>query len=198
MACPMHVFRYRLTRLRVDADAAHRSVLLDLAVVNPAANTDRGAPATAQAMLVCAENTGRVSYTLRLFNKTATHAPETIWLSNNPVVEGRAPGEPAQVLIDKLGSPLDPAEADLGCDGHRLTCGVHLHGVGDRGVCVGGEVGMVSLDSALVSIGVADPFPTPLRKPDVTGGVHYALSGNIWNVRISTTAHPGTRISINR
>ena len=56
-----------------------------------------------------------------------------------------------------------------------------MHGVGDKGVCVAGQIAIRSVDSALVSIGVADPFPTPLRKPDTAGGVHHALSGNIWN-----------------
>ena len=76
---------------------------------------------------------------------------------------------------------------------------MHLHGVGDGGVTVvsgGGSgsganvsassaaaqtIGFVSVDSVLVSVGPADPFPTPLVAPDIAGGVHFALVGNIWN-----------------
>ena len=40
---------------------------------------------------------------------------------------------------------------------------------------------LVSLDSALVSIGTPDPVPTPLTTPNPAGGVHFALVGNTWN-----------------
>ena len=86
--------------------------------------------------------------------------------------------------MDKIGLAVDPTDADLsgqpGCGTEaenphagsenrtRLTCGVHLHAVGDGGVTVrrgaagdsreaGGWMRTVSLDSALVSIGPADP-----------------------------------------
>jgi hypothetical protein len=49
---------------------------------------------------------------------------------------------------------------------------------------------MTSLDTVLASVGTADPVPTPLRRPDVTGGVHWALTGNIWN-----TNYPARRIA---
>ena len=70
--------------------------------------------------------------------------------------------------------------------GGRRTCGVHLHGVGDEtGVTVrqagNRTLSAVSLDSSLVSIGKADPVPTPLKRPEVDGGFHFALVGNIWN-----------------
>ena len=40
---------------------------------------------------------------------------------------------------------------------------------------------MSSLDTALVSIGMASPVPTPLVVPNVQDGVHFPLVGNIWN-----------------
>jgi hypothetical protein len=119
-----------------------------------------------------------------------------------------------RVEMDKLGLAVDPMAVDLsgapGCDDpeQKLTCGLHLHGVGPGGVTVraaaaamagtagGGAaatppsstaaaaaaaVRLVSLDSALVSIGSPEPVPTPLVAPDVSGGVHFALVGNVWN-----------------
>jgi hypothetical protein len=93
--------------------------------------------------------------------------------------------------MDKMGVPIDPLDADLKCDGVRHTCGVHLHGVGDGGIEIvdkaksnstfTSRLGLVSIDSALVSIGSADPLPTPLRRPSITGGIHFALVGNTWN-----------------
>jgi len=103
-------------------------------------------------------------------------------MSHVPIVLA---GNGSRVTMDKMGLPLDAADADLGCNGmHHLACGVHLHGVGDGGVAAIGAaqtINMVSLDSALVSIGPASPVPTPMVVPDVRGGVHFALVGNIWN-----------------
>ena len=133
-------------------------------------------------------------------NKTATHTPETIWLSSISSLLDANSAAKATVAINKLDYDIDATEADLGCDGSdRLTCGVHLHGVSDLGVTITKNMGqkqhqlaskrlktftsssqsinVVSLDSQLVSIGSADPAPTPLRKPDITGGVHMALVG---------------------
>ncbi len=152
---------------------------------NATAHADRGAPATAEIEHVCGPaGDATLNTTVRWFNKTATHIPETLWLSNVPTpltVDATTP----RVVLDKLGAQLDAMDVDLGCDGmHHLTCGVHLHGVGDGGVVVmasGAETTLVSWDSALVSIGVASPVPTPLIAPDIRGGVHWALVGNIWN-----------------
>ena len=93
------------------------------------------------------------------------------------------------MMLDKIGQSVDPLSADLGCEGVRHTCGVHLHGVGDGGIVVvnhdlvngsfGSTLRFTSTDSALVSVGIANPLPTPLTKPDVAGGVHFALVGNM-------------------
>jgi len=177
-----------LTRLRASpassgsGAAGSQDILLDMRF--PARlHGERGAPATAQALLRCEAST--ISYTLRWFNKTATHAPETIWLSNQPIGLTDAAGA---VTLDKLGSPIDALDADLGCDGkQRLTCGVHLHGVGDGGVLLRlrtdrtTAMRLAPVDSALVSVGTADPVPTPLARPDPTHGIHFGLVGNIWN-----------------
>ena len=73
---------------------------------------------------------------------------------------------------------------------HKLTCGVHLHGVGSAGVSVAlpatatltnASMRLLPIDSALVSVGAADPVPTPLRVPSLADGIHFALVGNLWN-----------------
>jgi len=40
---------------------------------------------------------------------------------------------------------------------------------------------IASLDTSLISVGDADPVPTPLVKPDAADGFHFPLVGNIWN-----------------
>jgi hypothetical protein len=181
-----------LVRLRTDPRG--RRLLLDLSFPH-GVHTERGAPATAQVQLSCpppADNSTstEMQYTVRWFNKTATHVPETIWLSHVPLALADTSGgsqTQGRVLLDKLGSQLDAMDADLGCDGtNRLTCGVHLHGVGDGGVRIRQDNGqeiirLASRDSSLVSVGEITPLPTPLRVPSLAGGVHFALVGNVWN-----------------
>ena len=169
--------------------AAGDRILLDL-TMSAAAHTTRGAPSELQALLECPAQVAagpptagedEIRYTLRWYNKTATHAPETIWFSNVPVL---TPATRTTVHLAKLGSAVDAEDADLGCDGHRRTCGVHLHGVGDGGATLRNGLGalqMTSFDGAMVSVGGTDPVPTPLVRPDPAKGLHFPLVGNIWN-----------------
>jgi hypothetical protein len=122
-----------------------------------------------------------VNVTLQWFNKTMTHVPETIWMSHIPTATARTGW-----TIDKMGSAMNPLDADLNDDGHcnpaGTTCGVHLHAVGDGGATYDGPEGRLSLrsiDSALVSVGSATPVPTPLTVPNTLGGIHFALVGNM-------------------
>lgn len=129
-----------------------------------------------------------IAYTLQWFNKTSCHAPETIWLLNKPAVNDATAWK-----IDKLGSMINPLEADLSvgagsasksCDPVGTTCGVHLHAI-DSGAYYDGSEGkklaLKSLDSMLISVGDPLPAPTPLTAPDPLGGVHFSLVDNTWN-----------------
>ena len=122
-----------MTLAGVSADNASR-ITLELKIGKATAHTTRGAPARLQASINCAS--GEImNYTLRWFNKTATHAPETMWLSHTPKVLLL----PSSIVMDKLGSRIDPTETNLGCPGGAikgLVCGLHLHGVGDDGVTI--------------------------------------------------------------
>ena len=195
---------------------------LTLVVANTAAHVLRGAMATAEVLVEVTEepDEGGVSLNVTLVwrNKTACHAPETVWLSSVPNAHARGGW-----TMDKLGHPINPVEADLAdidpeaaadlgrrpwpgaaaeavqdgagnagrqgrgqatCDSIGTTCGVHLHAVGHDGVrYTGGEgrLALVSLDSALLSVGEASPVPSPLHAPDPRGGIHWALVGNLWN-----------------
>jgi hypothetical protein len=105
----------------------------------------------------------KIEYTVQWWNKTACHAPETIWWSSNPRTEAAPVAAAAAAAgswtIDKMGSLVDPLSADLretdraqdgtrigpnganatcGLSGYgpsgQLGCGVHLHAVGEGGV----------------------------------------------------------------
>eukprot|EP00038_Savillea_parva_P009725 m.185439 g.185439 ORF g.185439 m.185439 type:complete len:909 (-) comp16452_c0_seq1:57-2783(-) len=161
-------------------------VLVLLSIDNTMAFQQRGAPNVAEVMFNFSTSGGfSVDVTAQWFNKTMTHAPETIWFSNTPAVSSKT-----SWTMDKLGTMMNPLDADLDgigggqCVPDGTTCGVHLHAVGNRGVQYTGPEGtltMTSVDSALVSVGSATPVPTPLTVPDPLGGIHFALVGNIWN-----------------
>ena len=60
-----------------------------------------------------------IGYTLQWFNKTATKAPETIWLLNTPAVQDASGWK-----IHKVGAMINPLDADLsvGAEGASPHC----------------------------------------------------------------------------
>jgi hypothetical protein len=263
----------RLSRLRYKRQPNQTTFLLSLRFPSQV-HTLRGAPATAEAYVVVPHTASgstssggeiggtlrmangvasnavaaagtRIEYTVQWQNKTACHAPETIWWSNNPLAtqsdaqtidrwdgHGGASGG-GSWAIDKMGSLVDPLSADLrttdrakdgstrigpnganatcGLSGYgpsgQLGCGVHLHVMGEGGATyrtqkledeeerVRGERGkaavrsinIASPDVALVSLGMASQFPTPLAPPDMAGGVHFSMVSNTWNTNCEFT-----------
>eukprot|EP00040_Diaphanoeca_grandis_P025095 m.138598 g.138598 ORF g.138598 m.138598 type:complete len:904 (+) comp30005_c0_seq1:320-3031(+) len=162
------------------------SFLLSMNIATLTAHTGRGAPATVEVLIDVREDGGvlNINYTMQWHNKTSCHAPETIWLSSVAKTQN-----PSGWLMDKLGSWLNPNDADLthgdptSCNPQGTTCGVHLHAIGKGVQYTGtdGKLNFESLDSALLSVGSSTPVPTPLTVPDSRGGMHWALVGNIWN-----------------
>jgi hypothetical protein len=154
-------------------------IVIDMAIASIKAHEQRGAPARMQARIRCdRRNAGSIDYTLMWFNKTTTHVPETIWLTNTPALHA------TKVLLDKLGAQVDAEDVDLHCDGHAMTCGVHLHAVGDGGaayVTDTGRLRITAVDSAVLSVGPVEGLPTPLVVPDIQGGLHWSLTNNLWN-----------------
>eukprot|EP00943_MAST-04B_sp_MAST-4B-sp1_P001592 g1592.t1 len=170
------------------------SIILNLNVANDTAHNERGAPKLFQVNISCNNDVDNsISYIIRWFNKTRSHVPETIWLLNNPKQLEDLKNQPphaakGRVGINKLSSIIDPIDVDLECgtDTKHLTCGVHLHGIGNDGIIVKSKDGISTLrikalDSPLVSIGRRDPVPTPLVVPQPGDGINFALVGNIWN-----------------
>jgi len=165
------------TLVAVEASEDGNTLLLHMTMPQEL-HVTRGAPSKLSAVLQCSGNS--IDYTLRWYNKTATHVPETIWLSNHQK-------EPVSVDVRKLGIPIDALDANLPADDcKRMTCGVHLHGVSDKPslelkLMSNHSLSVSSLDASLLSVGTADPVPTPLRLPVLSDGFHFALVGNIWN-----------------
>ena len=145
------------------------------------AHTRFGAPATV-AMLIDVVNAGSdglsIDLSLRLYNKTATRLPESMWLRFTPQ---DAPYEPHSTeaynwTMSKLGSTISPLEV---ChNGSR-----HLHSVESVTAASrqhGRSMHILNLDAPVVAFGSSSPFATPDTEPALEHGISYALSNNIW------------------
>ena len=177
--------------------------------MDPKVHAERGAPATLEALVIVPHGSAgdsdgglEVSYTLQWFQKTQCHAPETIWLRNTPAVT-----DAQGWAIDKLGSMVNPLDADLrtsngggSCNPIGTTCGVHLHAI-DSGAYYKGSEGTLSLhslDSMLVSVGEPLPAPTPLTVPDPLGGIHFSLVDNTWNTNCALHFRLGSHFAFSQ
>ena len=85
-------------------------------------------------------------------------------------------------MVDKLGSWVNTS--DVVPDGGAA----HLHAVGQGGAkrdCGNKMLHVVNVDSALLSVGRASPFPTPLQpltNVEASGTLAAVLHNNIWDV----------------
>jgi hypothetical protein len=124
-----------------------------------------GAPEKAIVQVDVPFTTNKIKVTVSLINKTPTRAPESLWVSFNPIVSD-------QYMMDKIGHLVSPA--DIAMNGS-----VHQHGI-DTGV-FNGNLAITSQDVALVSFGEPTPFPSPLNvQVDLSKGFHYNWYNNIW------------------
>lgn len=184
----MSVFRFQNASMlhgtdNTAHDAGDVAFIITMAPADLAAHTARGAPGIVEVLIEAGIRDVRdravlqLNFTVQWWNKTATHAPETIWLSLLPKASDRAGW-----TIDKLGSAVNPLDANLtstgsagegGCNPDESSCGAHLHAVGPAGatyVDTFGRATARSIDTALLSVGSANPVPTPQSAPDPRGG----------------------------
>lgn len=164
----------------------------------------RGAPTTAEVHVVVPHTAQAgagtaigggtlIEYTVQWWNKTACHAPETMWWSSNPrtVAAPAAAAAAGSWTIDKMGSLVDPLSADLretdraqdgtrigpnganatcGLSGYgpsgQLGCGVHLHAVGEGGVTYTTRERQRSINFASLDVAlVSMGLPSPFPTP---------------------------------
>eukprot|EP00762_Andalucia_godoyi_P002325 ANDGO_07529.mRNA.1 hypothetical protein CAOG_04643 len=124
--------------------------------------------------------------TVQFFNKTSSRVPEAGWMTFGTTLSSSA----SDWKLNKIGSWISPATI--------LTNGSHhLHAVADGGVAMtsllsGSDcrspatvptvrgVQFVSLDAALVSVGMMSAFPTPLSSQPLDDEFHFSLHNNVW------------------
>ena len=94
----------------------------------------------------------------------ATDSTNTVSATSSGGTNVSSSGSGGSWVVDKMGSWVDPRDVV------RAGGGSHLHAVGDGGAkraCSAGAgvdtVHVVALDTALISVGRATAFPTPVR-----------------------------------
>jgi hypothetical protein len=135
---------------------------------------------------------------VRMFNKTATRLPESIFVVFQPAVEpapvpGKGCGWRLEMFNDSA-ITLDPTDVMVNGTGSggaphtRCISGVTYSGgagEADADGAADGSDGSFTLRSAdvpCVSTGSPNPFPTPRDEPpDMAGGVSYNVLNNIWS-----------------
>ncbi len=137
-----------------------------------------GAPAKVYVGLYFSPASAAIDTDVRWIGKTPTRLPEAtllmLPLSHCPSGD--------EWLVDKLGSWV--AASDVVPNGGAA----HLHAVGQAGAkraCGNKTLHVVNVDSALISVGHASPFPTPLQplsKAQASGTLAAVLHNNIWDV----------------
>ncbi|EIE25882.1 hypothetical protein COCSUDRAFT_46416 [Coccomyxa subellipsoidea C-169] len=137
-----------------------------------------GAPAQIWQWFKSPSADDRLFYNVLWVNKTATRLPEALWVRFTPDPQV---ADPDTWGMSKLGSLVSPTDI--------VRNGSHsMHGVDDDGVLVRGlghkksweQLRIRTLDCALVSPGVPNPFPNPLTPSDMTQGMSFNLANNIW------------------
>jgi len=124
----------RVLALQDHSGGDNNTVFLEMSMPGDV-HAERGAPLSLAVQIDCAAaeindgSTGSwsMNYTLRWTNKTATHAPETLWLSSHSSLLAPDALDGASVVLSKLGQSVNALDADLGCSGERETCGVRRH-----------------------------------------------------------------------
>jgi hypothetical protein len=124
----------RITDLRRKVGVAETTFKLTMTMTDNDVHAVRGAPALLEALVQvphASQNnvTGgsaaiEISYTLQWFNKTATKAPETIWLRNTPA----ATQDATAWRIHKLGAMVNPLDADLSVGAGKHCDPMHADG----------------------------------------------------------------------
>ena len=139
----------RITALSRKVGVAETAFKLTMKMPDNNVHAVRGAPALLEALVqvphVSQDNaTGgsaevEIGYTLQWFNKTATKAPETIWLRNQPA----ATRDATAWRIHKLGSMINPLDADLSVgagDASKHCDPMHADGRSVSAKCCSGSV----------------------------------------------------------
>jgi hypothetical protein len=116
---------------------------------------------------------GAVEMTVSLINKPAVRLPEAWWVSF-------LPEEVVSVFAEKMGEKVDVMDVVEG--GNR-----QMHGI-DRYVDIvtaKGAIRITSLDAPVVAIGERNALNYSTFLPDLSQGIHFCLSNNLWGTNFT-------------
>jgi hypothetical protein len=141
---------------------------------------------------------GAVTWDVVQVNKRPTRLPEAGFFSFRPMA---AESATENWRLQVLGSEMEPADVLGSGEGNSAIYGgsPHLRGVESvswsdekvasrtqAAVGAGRPIGFTisSLDVPVISMGRANPFPTPRSAPpDMSHGVHFNIHQNLWNTK---------------
>jgi hypothetical protein len=149
-------------------DSGH-TFTVDLRMPDEACST-YGAPQQVYLQVHLPNDTARLQFLLKWFEKSANRMPEALWLSFNPKVR-----TPRNWKMDKLGQLISPLEVIR--DGNRK-----LHAV-NTGIYYEDESSRMALqtqDAPLVAPGSRSLLNFNNRQPNLRRGFHFCLYNNIW------------------
>ena len=138
---------------------------------DPTLVQDYGAPTKAWIQTDYDEESTSLMMTLYIVNKTSTRRPESLSLVFQPPL--------SDMTVNKLGTVI--SVMDVVQNGSQ-----HLHGQFRGGVAVTNRddpysvMNVIALDTAITCIGPANPFPTPVTKPDIGSGFASNIYNNIY------------------
>lgn len=120
--------------------------------------------------LTLPKNEAVIHLHLTCFEKAATRMPESMWLTFNPIAEGRKGW-----TLDKSNETVSPW--DVVENGNR-----HMHGLW-KGFAYrdgGGGFAVETVDAPVVALDVRSPLVFSNEQPDLRKGVHSNLYNNAW------------------
>jgi hypothetical protein len=147
---------------------------------------------------VAVSTSGAVTGDVVQVNKRPTRLPEAGFFSFRPMA---AESATENWRLQVLGSEMEPADVLGSGEGNSAIYGgsPHLRGVESvswsdekvasrtqAAVGAGRPIGFTisSLDVPVISMGRANPFPTPRSAPpDMSHGVHFNIHQNLWNTK---------------
>jgi hypothetical protein len=111
-----------------------------------------------------------IELTLSCFQKPATRFPEALWLTFNPIAEGKNGWS-----LDKSGEPISPFDV-------VISGGRHMHSLskGFEYQQAGHKFAVETLDAPVVALGERMPLRFSNTQPDLSAGIHSSLFNNAW------------------
>jgi hypothetical protein len=147
-----------------------RQLIIKLAFAEQSADAITAWPSAVYLTIDLPDDDGPLQLDLTWFHKRANRLPEALWFTFQPKVP-----EPQNWSMSKVERAVSPFDVVSG--GNR-----HMHALTGPLTYQDTQthLSIISLDAAVVSLGVMSPISFSNTQPDLTKGFHYSLFNNGW------------------